>query len=620
MPAYSLSLAQQWRKQPPDTDHLPVPWKAAAARRVPVRSRLKTRRRPRGLGRKKRRDKPAAQPAEKPAQPQRYDYFDAAAAAWRHCLDCGPSHQELAGILGFVDRAEGKPKATSSRSTFCGCSMRISMTKSEGKSGTSAAGPLGPATGRTGRGARRRADPRLGSGHGRPADAQRRSAEDKLFVGLAAEPGVRRASGTVSTARTAKAATTAKRSTGPQKSPWPSRSATRERTSYLAGWLLSRLHSGEPSQQRIHDLIENNRAGQGAEESRQSGSWNSETAGMTRRVKAGVAELEKSYEHEWSDLLTAGPDKHALRRIFSVLSVPLVTGEDRNLLRTRALSIATSLRQQGFDVAERPDPAAPAESADSAGRWLDLLGDWQEHPALAIVGHTTADGKPGPGLSATAGTQQKSTAEKSAPPSLGLVRRLADEGDKLRVQLAGLPDEVKQGCSKTAELLAKTPPELLTAVRLPCSRAEQQLRAAAPLLCKVLVKEIQVDPVAELGKLDSRGLLLWQARRTLEDFRGPRPGSETPPFFDLVAGDYLDAAKGLGRDVSDLPENAMRQRLATAVKPLQPVLDRPTVYVTDAAVDLKHRFSVKMAGGLPPGEAARIRGKRRRTGAPADVG
>ena len=624
LPAYSLSLAQQWRKQPPDTDHLPVPWKAAAA--APG-SGPKPAENPapaaKGSAAEKTADKPAAQPAEKPAQPQRYDYFDAAAAAWRHCLDRGPSHRELAGILGFVDGAEGKPKADVVEIHF----LRMLNAYLDDE-----VWKASPEQVRQALLARQLAEQAAAPADVRTrdwvqamvdrADAQRRSAEDKLFVGLAAEPGAaegiwNRLNGEDGKGGDYRQAID--RATEVAVA-FEIRDRALSETPYLAGWLLSRLHSGEPSQQRIHDLIENNRRlAKALEESRQSGSWNSETAGMTRRVKAGLAELEKSYEHEWSDLLTAGPDKHALRRIFSVLSVPLVTGEDRNLLRTRALSIATSLRQQGFDVAEHPDPAAPAESADSAGRWLDLLGDWQEHPALAIVGHTTADGKPGPGLSATAGTQQKSTAEKSAPPSLGLVRRLADEGDKLRVQLAGLPDEVKQGCSKTAELLAKTPPELLTAVRLPCSRAEQQLRAAAPLLCKVLVKEIQVDPVAELGKLDLRAALV-ASPANVGGFLGAAAGLGNAAF--LRSGRRRLPRRGQGtrtrcfRPAGKRNETTARYRreaVATGPRSTDRLCHRCGRRPEAQILGQDGRRTSTRRGG-------RIRGKRRRTGAPADVG
>ena len=121
---------------------------------------------------------------------------------------------------------------------------------------------------------------------------------------------------------------------------------------------------------------------------------------------------------------------------------------------------------------------------------------------------------------------------------------------------------------------------------------------------------MQVDPIAELRRIDLRELLLWQARRSLEDFWGPKPGTAQPfngtvkPYFAIVAADDLSGADKLQR-TADVPEAARLEQLtAAAENVVRPSVNPERLLADDTIAEIPQSMTANVGAGLPRGEAA----------------
>ena len=230
--------------------------------------------------------------------------------------------------------------------------------------------------------------------------------------------------------------------------------------------------------------------------------------------------------------------------------------------------------------------------------WWKRLVSWEEneeHPALALLDLGTA-----------AAGEKKLKPKGPADPML----RLAAQGGDARAALESLPKRVEQGFQQTRSAENERPPARVAAIREGCCQAERALRASAALLGGNATQD-EVDPIAELHRIDLRSLLLWQAGRVMADFWGPKPGKDKPPYFEIVAGDYLRSADKLKADklkgpLADLPEAVRLRELVEAAKKevVQPKVDPASLLVDKPNDEIPQSMKVNVGEGLPPGEAA----------------
>lgn len=627
---YSLALARQRSKWPTrqEWEKLPVPWMPSAkpsdaaasapektgekpsSGAAPKPGVEKPATKPPETSAQKPVEKPPEKPSEQPSErlaeksqerpPETapsVTYPAVAEAGWNRCMDRYESPRDVAEALRWIDGALDPPKADVIEVHF----LRMLAEHFDAEVWKS-----GPDRVKRAMVVRQLAEQAAAPDDHRScywiqslvdrADADRRKAEDRLFVGtpgeleeaeslwtdLAGEDG----KGGKYREAIARAADVA--------DAFKARDRAWAETPHLAQWLLARIRSENLPQDDLHSLIANTQKLAAELEPRLvAPTSTADLAALAQKVRGSLERLRRAYDKECADLLTAGADKLTLRRIGVVLAVPLVDGTDRNRLRQKYLDIAQKIGGANLEMSEL---SAAASAPDTAGPWLDRFASWKEHPALSMLAREMPDAK-------TAAEQATGTSSSSAPAASHgseVVRRLAQQGEQVRRRLAQVPGDIEKGWQDTRAELAGDPSRRPAAVRAGGSAAERLLRATAALV----PQDVQKDPIRQLRRLDLRGLLLWHARRAMEDFWGPKPGSEKP-YFEIVAGDYLDSAAKLDREVADLPETTLEQRLAqAAAKAVQPVVDRKTLFIDDTSSDIRHSFAVAPAAGLPPGEAA----------------
>ena len=615
---YSLALARQQPKWPTrrELEKLPVPWMPSAtpsdatasasekpgekpgSNAGPKLGVEKPATKPPETSSQKPVEKPAEKPAEKPQEKAPpVAYLAAAEAGWNRCMDHYELPRDVADVLRWINGAVDPPKADVIEVHFLrmlaehldpevwkGGPDRVKRALVVRQLAEQAAAP-----------ADRRSCYWIQAMVDR-ADADRRKAEDKLFVGTSGELEAAEQLWTNLAGEDGKGGKY--REAIARAADLASAFETRDRawaeTPHLAQWLLARIRSENLPQDDLHGLIDNTQKLAAELEPRlATPTSTADLAALAEKVYRSLERLRRAYEKECADLLMAGADKLTLRRIGVVLAVPLVDGMDRNRLRQKYLDIAQKIGGTSLEMSEL---SAAAGAGDTAGSWLDRFASWKEHPALTMLAREMPDAKTGADQAIWTPTNRAPVASHGAE----VARRLAQQGEQVRRRLAQVPGDIEKGWQDTRNELAGDPSKRPAAVRAGSSAAERLLRAAAALV----PQDVQKDPIRQLRRLDLRGLLLWQARRTLDDFWGPKPGSEKP-YFEIVAADYLDSAAKLDREVADLPETALEQRLARAAeKAIPPVVDPKTLFIDDANSDIRHSFEVAPAAGLPPGEAA----------------
>ncbi len=229
------------------------------------------------------------------------------------------------------------------------------------------------------------------------ADADRRLAEDKLYVGspdalkqaeclwegVAAGEGGKYGQAIRRAAELSKALAARDRALveGP----------------YLAQCLLARLEVGKPDAADLRTLLDSTRKLAMLLENTPEADkdqFPAELPQATAAVEESLKKLAAAYGDEYYDLRTAAADAHTLRRIVALLSLPLVTGGERNALRGKALDIIAA---QHASAAANAAGKAPHETSDLGSEWLARLEQWEksgEHPALD-ASRTSAATEPG---------------------------------------------------------------------------------------------------------------------------------------------------------------------------------------------------------------------------------
>jgi Mg-chelatase subunit ChlD len=452
------------------------------------------------------------------------------------------------------------------------------------------------------------------------ADALRRLADDRLFVGTSAALQQAAAS-YAELAAPAGLYRTAQDRARKMRDAFEVRDRAWAKAPYLAHWLLARLREGEPTAEEsrtthLRTLLVGTRqlAAQldqalDAELRRQQdpllpGEAPPSVEETYQRVAAALAALEGDFAGRCTRLLEAGgEDRLVLKEISTVLAVPLATGQRRRELWDRYFKLATAGSGQERPAAGERGPESkqaprPAEGESPSQRRLAAwMARWGEHPALAML-------KFGPEPDSAA---KPAGSDARLDPTL-----LWQQGGMVRVRLGGLNQEVVRHSERT-ESLQKSESETASPaeIRRGYSLADQAVRAYAPLLGTLVPLETGTrdDPIAQLRKLDFRYLQLWHAYRAIEDFWGPEPGNPAgKPFFQTAAEDYLRSARDLcpaapvrRHGKTDLVE-LLKRRQAAAGLCVQP--DVKYVKVFDPEVPAEVPMAASLAKDLPGGEAA----------------
>ncbi len=403
--AHSLPLARQFAPWPAaaELDRLPAPWKKPPPKKPP--------------------EKAAPKPAAEPVPP--YSYLAASSAAWEWLLADRSHVEELPSVLQFVAAAEPGSRQDLIEVHF----LRMLVQHLDPPLWKTATEQVHRALS-TRQLAEQAAAPANLRVHYwvqplvEQADADRRGAEDRLFVGAAAE---------LSQARGLWKSAAEGNPQGGGYTPAIQRAdqvgaafQTRDRAwaeiPYLAQWMLTRQQADELDEGDLRSAIEG--VGQLAarlDEQLAARQWSPESAALAAKLDGKLQALGQKFQDECAGLKTAGEDKHTLRRIADVLAVPLLSGAERNGLRDKCLSIARKIAPADTQYEVAVGDKAPAPPGDVAKRRLDRLRRWEIQPPALILQSGQSTDMPPP-----------TTASGGQPPA-----------DKTR---SGDRDELAQSC------------------------------------------------------------------------------------------------------------------------------------------------------------------------------
>jgi hypothetical protein len=374
------------------------------------------------------------------------------------------------------------------------------------------------------------------------ADAARRLAEDVLFVGENNAPEHYE----VAAKRAAKLYELAQEVMDRATAAFKTHDAALAETPYLAAWICSPLTvqgaddvlEREDSMQIIGRLVRNTRqlgevinqheklSDQDAVPGRDFQLTRELARQLAGEVQNDLDEVRRLLQDQFNRLIGGrAQGTPGWRAIEAVLQVPLIPGETRADLLTNRSEVSASLCRQYFESGAREEPPAGDQAS---GGYLDALAAWNSHPFVDIM-------------------RSAGLAEEAASMDAGSTNRLTwceTSAAQLRSRLAELP-----AGGSAASGVRETPAEDGVAhERARLSLTERQLRAAAAV--DFDSSEAAANPIVELRRFDLQQLLIWHARRTIEDFWGGvanTSGEES--FFARAADKYLQAAAGLGGDL-----------------------------------------------------------------------
>ena len=571
---------------------------------------------------------PAKEPAaaKPPAPAPRPDYLPAAAAAWNKALT---NHEkaDLKKLLDFVSNAKGQPGVAGV--PLKADVVEVQFLRMLDRYLDSEVWRTRPELVGRGLAARQLAEQVMASpdlvaqywihDFVAAADNDRRLAEDWLYVGSPdaldqaktlweSAAGADGSGGTYGKAK--KLAETVSKALDARDWAWTE-------APYLAQCLLARLAVGNPDAaelQSLHDLLDNLReldrllqdtktwpanlsaegqtAGRAGAEAAEK--WQDDLAKATASLNFSMYRLSHLWSDEAGAFRDAASDAHTLRRIATLLALPLVNGDDRKTLRDKYLRIMFAEQKLPEDQNLETGKKTTSESAASED-WHARLDRWEkidahaEHPALALLKLGALD------------------------PPANSRENLARQGETARQLLRELSDKTRNLVQDSRDVLAKSSQQSAATVRQGCCNAERRLRASAALYAGRAALDPDYDPIAELRRFDLHEMLLWQARRTLDDFWGPKPGGDKS-YFEIVANAYLaDAAAveghalgwpaaGLSATVA-LHEDLDKLKTA-AKKAVQPRVDQENPPVDSQGAGLVQSMEFDVSSGLPNGEAA----------------
>ena len=552
-----------------------------------------------------------------PARARSYGYLAAAAEAWAQCIEKPGSE---AALLAFLDNTQ-RPRSLEPGLVELHF-LRMLQSSYLDPAVRSAQPDLLPAALRVRDLAERAAFP------GEPriyyaieplvdrADADRRRAEDLLFVGNPDSlqeagrlyAGLRAADGkSGSYDQAVQRAAVVRAAFEVRDRAWAE-------IPYLARWHLARLHPSDPAQlDKLAAVIRSTQAlARQLDRPLVQGELAPDLEKAYQAAAGRLKDLEQQIEGECNRLRIAGADKKTLQEIGVVLDLPLVSGVDRQTLREKYLKIAA--RESIAEDARRV--AAAGEPAARESEFLASLTQRPEHLLLAILDRTYLEDEVIPaGAAAGAGPPGPSPPDRAAAADDARLQAVLDQGKRVRQLLLSVRSEADKWSGGTARQLRREEPAAPLEVRRGASKADQLVRAAAALLDPdALAWESGEDPPRQLRRLDLYYLLLWHAGRTMEDFWGPPPGTRGEPFFQLAAEGYLGSAEKLLRgglephygkqNLRKLLESrrqAARQWIALAVQDLM-VDKADPARKGDLLVPLS--LSATLARDLPKGVAA----------------
>ncbi len=422
------------------------------------------------------------------------------------------------------------------------------------------------------------------------ADAKRRLAEDRLFVGQRVA--------------LAQAAALWKGVSGPE-GDYPAAVELADRLAeayrlrdrawaespHLAAWILAAREDPAGSSARLIELARANAAlATEVERAVDAAAWTDTLGQSVVRVRDALSALRSAYDDQCRRLdATAARDSRTLRDIAAVLSVPLLSGEPRNRLRVKYLEILAAGAGSDLDLAESGSDASdelagPPRGSDTGDETATPIPD---HPALAIVEQAVSG----------------EIAEEAAP------EQLHRQGQSLRRRVAGIPSAAREHMDRTAAALARPGPASIPGdVRIGCARADRLVRATSFLFSDDPWADVADSPAGRLERIDLHYLLRWHARRAMDDFWGPAPG-EAAPHFALAAAACLESARAICPEAADLageqaPEPQMlARRCAAAADGVRPS-GFGDLFVDDLDPAVRNPIAVHFPAALPPGEAA----------------
>ena len=312
----------------------------------------------------------------------------------------------------------------------------------------------------------------------------------------------------------------------------------------------------------------------------------------------------------------AGDDQNTLRAIEDLLSVPLVSGDDRNQLREKYLRIARSLvTATGGGATRAADKVAPSrrQPAPAGTQPLDPLLPSREHPAVTILDRSFLE-------SGDEGADDRAESRDAglAPETAGVtmtrdeqVKLLTTQGATVRSLLDTVRPTASAALAQTQQAVeqAEPSPQPAAIVRAGASRADRLVRAAAGLVGRPLWTVARHEPSRQLAELDLRFLLNWQAQQALDDFWGAGSGSSAPtPYFQTVVGEYLAACRELAQPlgVSSSEEKRLAEQTELLAQAAAQGIQTTSkdLLVDDAEPYLVQTSSAALAENLPAGVSA----------------
>ena len=356
---------------------------------------------------------------------------------------------------------------------------------------------------------------------------------------------------------------------------------------HLAQWLTCRLVPDRPDRlKQLHQLIADVRELSREVEAALARAETDAQAPLSPAIARLHAAIRKSLDETLAgdfrktcfDLRSAGNHWQTFQEVGVVLGVPLLTGDDRRFLReSKYLEIASHGAVAGIKAEAAPRRVAPSQAGTEGSDFLVRLADPQkpEHPAIVLLDRGYLVGaKP----AAAAETDKSPVASSDETSAAGQrIRLLAAKGHQVRQRLAELAQQANRWMEETAARLRQKEATSAIEAREGYSRADRAVRAAAALWNfdpQYAPWPAGQDPTQRLARLDMHYLLAWQGRRVLDDFWGPAPGSDAPPFFELAAAGYFRAAERLFpeptvRDPLRAQQRLLTQRRQAALAPFQ---------------------------------------------------
>ncbi len=555
----------------------------------------------------------AAAPATAPVAAPRYDYYPAAAAAWAWCLE-DATREHLDRVLTFLSETDSRPAADVAEIQF----LRILLEQLDWQAAAECV-PDALAVRRWAGVAGAPAEPQVQYliwPLVDLADAARRRGDDALLVGT---PMALNEADTHWT----EAVGSEEKMAGYR---WAVRAAERAAAAValrdrawaaipgLAQWALSGSRpSKNPDGGGLRSLVLGVHAlSDEIERAIRKGAAAPELEAALTQVEAELAVWEKTLADENYRLRAmAGDDQGTLRAIEDLLSVPLVSGDDRNRLREKYLRIARALLTATGGGSSQLTENAAAERTGAGPQPLDPLLPSHEHLALTILDRSSLESSE-EGAAARGTSRDAAAGQGAARVTLSRdeqVKLLTAQGATVRSLLDTIRATASAQLAQTQHAVeqAAQSPQPAATVRAGDSRADRLVRAAAPLLGRPLWTDPRDEPSRQLAELDLRFLLGWQARRALDDFWGS--GSDVPPpYFQTVAEAYLTAARDVGEPLGS--SSAEEKRLAEQTERLAQAAAQgiqttsKDLLVDDLEPYLVQTTSAALAENLPAGVSA----------------